>query len=153
MKKPKLTQKQKFKLLEKDQEAFEKYRLNFVKAQLRRASVWKWPAANIAVERNKLDGLVKCDGCGNYFPPKEINRDHIIPVEDVRAGFTTLDSYAERLLIKSDGYQILCEKTCHPAKTLVENEMRRKYGQKIIKTRNKKKKRLTCKINAGKIKK
>lgn len=140
VKKPKLTQKQKFKLLEQNSDAFEKYRLNFVKAQLRRASVWKWPAASIALDRNKLDGMVKCDGCGKYFSEKQINRDHIIPVEDVKDGFTTLDNYAKRLLVKSDEIQILCEKTCHANKTLIENEMRRKYGQKPIKIKSKKKK-------------
>lgn len=138
MKKPKLTQKEKFKLLEKNPEAFEKYRINFVKAQLRRASVWKWPAANIALDRNKLNGLIKCDGCGKYFPPKEINRDHIISVEDVKDGYTTLDNYAKRLLVKSDGIQILCEKTCHAAKTLCENNLRKQYGQKTIKMHKRK---------------
>lgn len=140
MKKPKITQKEKFKLLEKDQEAFEKYRLNFVKAQLRRASVWKWPAANIAVDRNKLNGMIKCDGCGNYFPPKEINRDHIIPVEDPKNGYINLDDYVTRLLVKSDEIQILCEKTCHAAKTAVESALRAKHGQKPIKVRKKRKK-------------
>lgn len=142
IKKPKVTLKEKFKKIEQDQEAFEKYRTNFAKQTLRRSSVWKWQASNIAIERNKLDGLIKCDGCGKYFPEKEINRDHIIPVEDVKTGFTNFDNYIARLFVKSSEIQILCEKTCHAAKTLVENEMRRKYGQKVINKRNKKKKLL-----------
>lgn len=153
MKKPKLTQKEKFKLLENNQEAFEKYRLNFVKAQLRRASVWKWPAASIAVNRNKLDGLIKCDGCGKYFPEKKINRDHIEPVENPVTGYTDLDNYVKRLLVKSDQIQILCEDLCHPAKTLTENALRTQYGQKAIKMRARKKKSLQKKKKVSKIKK
>lgn len=153
MKKPKLTNKEKFKLLENDPEAFKKYRLNFVKAQLRRASVWKWPAANIAMEKAKLDGLYKCSGCGNYFSPKKVNRDHIEPVENPKTGFTTFDNYVERLLVKSDQIQILCEDLCHPAKTLIENTLRHQYGQKAIKIRKIKKKKLQKKKSKGKIRK
>jgi|SRR5271165_4006899 len=150
--KPKLTQQEKFQKLEQDPEAFEKYRTNFAKQILRRSTTWRWPAANVALKRNKLSGLIKCDGCGKYFPEKQINRDHIEPVEDVKTGFTTFDNYIKRLLVKSDQIQILCEKTCHANKTLVENQMRRQYGQKEIKPRNKKKK-LTSKIKSSKIKK
>lgn len=142
MKVPKLTSKAKFKLLEQNDEALNKYRINFVKAQLRRASVWKWPAANIALEKNKLDGLIKCDGCGDYFSEKNINRDHIEPVEDVKEGYTTLDNYAKRLLTKSEGIQILCKDICHKNKTQLENLMRVKHGQKPLRT-NKRKKKLT----------
>lgn len=152
MKKPKLTQKEKFKLLEKDQEAFEKYRLNFVKAQLRRASVWKWPAAGIALQRNKIDGMVQCDGCKSYYSEKNINRDHIEPVENVMTGYVDLDNYVKRLLVKSDQIQILCI-ACHSAKTLTENTLRQQYGQKIINTRKKKKNKLTKIKKIDKLKK
>lgn len=136
IKKPKLTQKEKFKLLEQNQEAFEKYRLNFVKAQLRRASVWKWPAANIAVDRNKLNGMIKCDGCKSYYSEKNINRDHIEPVMPV-TGWISWESYIERLFVKSSGIQILCI-PCHDVKTMTENIMRVKNNQKPIKIKKKK---------------
>lgn len=136
MKKPKLTQKEKFKQLEKDQEAFEKYRLNFVKAQLRRASVWKWPAAGIAIQRNKIDGMVQCDGCKSYYTEKNINRDHIEPVMPV-TGWISWENYIERLFVKSSGIQILCI-PCHDSKTMVENIMRVKNNQKPIKLKKKK---------------
>lgn len=148
MKKQKITSKEKFKLLEQDDEALDKYRINFVKSQLRRASVWKWPAANIAVDRNKVEGFIKCDSCNGLFDIKQINRDHIIPVEDIKNGFTTLDNYVRRLFVKSKEIQILCL-ACHSSKTLVENEMRKKNGLKPLRQ----KKALTKKKKHAMIKK
>jgi|ERR1700722_8228222 len=152
MKKPKLTQKEKFKLLEQNLEAFEKYRLNFVKAQLRRASVWKWPASSIALDNAKLDGLFKCAECKSYYTEKNVNRDHIESVENVVTGYTDLDNYVKRLLVKSDQIQILCL-TCHNNKTQIENELRKKYGHKVIINRKKKKNKFTIKNKSSKINK
>ena len=105
------------------------------------------------MDKAKLDGMYKCSGCGKYFSPKKVNRDHIEPVENPVTGYTDLDNYVKRLLVKSDQYQILCEDLCHPAKTLTENTLRQQYGQKAIKTRNKKKKSLKKNKILGKIKK
>lgn len=65
--------------------------------------------------RNKYS----CAACGGVFRKKEINVDHIEPVVDPENGFTTFDSYIERLFTSVQGLQILCI-PCHKEKTASE---------------------------------
>lgn len=140
--------KKNYNIIEKDNEAFEKHKFNFVKNALRIAT-YKWPYFSIALSRQRIErGLYTCESCKNSFGPKEINRDHIIPVISVETGFTTWTDYINRLFTKSEGIQILCLK-CHENKTVIENHMRTKYGQKPLKI----KKKLTCKVNTSKMRK
>lgn len=141
-----------YEALEKNDEAFNKFLTAFVKRQLRLAT-YKWPYGHMALKRAHIDrGLYQCEECKSSFGVKEVQKDHIEPVESAVTGFTNFDNYIRRLLVKSNGYQILCEK-CHLNKTAVENEMRKKFGHKPIKVRTKKKKQLTIKNKASKIKK
>lgn len=145
-KKPK--KKKDYIAMEKDKEAFEKHKFNYVKNALRIAT-YKWPYFNMALTRQRKDrGLYECESCKSCFGPKEINKDHIVPVIDVQKGFTTWQDYIDRLFVNSEGIQILCL-SCHTSKTGVENEIRRKYGQKEIKIKNK----LTKKRSKSKIQK
>jgi hypothetical protein len=131
--------KKDYKSIEKDTEAFEKHKFNYVKNALRIAT-YKWPYFSLAMSRQRIErGMYKCESCSGIFGPKEINRDHIEPVIAI-TGWTNWQDYINRLFVKSDGIQILCI-TCHSSKTQVENQMRIKYGQKPIKTLTKKKKR------------
>ena len=126
--------------IEKDEEAFQKLLKNFITQTLRRAT-YRWAYKNIAKNKMRIErGLYTCQGCGNAFGPKDIELDHIIPVIDLKNGFTTWDDFIKRLFVKTDGFQVLCKNICHSQKTAVENQLRIKYGQKPVRI-NKKKKR------------
>jgi hypothetical protein len=139
--------KKDYKSIEQNKEAFEKHRFNYVKNALRIAT-YKWPYFSMAMSRQRLErGLYQCESCKGSFGPKEINRDHIEPVVAV-TGWDGWESYINRLFVKSEGIQILCL-TCHETKTMTENQMRVKNGQKAIKV----KKKLTVRKKIGKMKK
>lgn len=134
-----MSKKNDYKAIENNIEAFEKFKKNFVIQTLRRAT-YRWPYKNMAKNAQKLErGLYQCQSCKNAFGPKEINLDHIIPVIDVKNGFTDWNDFINRLFVKTDGFQVLCEELCHAQKSAVENDLRRTYGQKVIRTRKKKK--------------
>jgi len=61
-----------------------------------------------------------CIACGQRFPLKGVQVDHIVPCGSVLT-FEDIGSFYERLLVEKHGYQILC-KLCHQTKT---NEERR----------------------------
>lgn len=133
-----MAKKVNYKVLEKDNKAFEKHKFNYVKNALRLAT-YKWPYFSIALSRQRIErGMYVCESCKECFGPRQIERDHIIPVIDVKTGFVNWEDYINRLFVKSDGIQILC-KTCHEGKTLVENQLRVQYGQKPVRLKKKKK--------------
>lgn len=138
-----MKKKKDYKEIEQDQEAFNKFRYNFAMQSLRRAT-YRWPFGHMAMKRQNLErGFYQCESCKQAFGPKEINKDHIEPVIPV-TGFKSWDEVIDRMFVKSEQYQILCL-TCHDSKTLVENQMRIKNGQKPIRSKKKvltKKKRL-----------
>jgi formate-dependent nitrite reductase cytochrome c552 subunit len=47
-------------------------------------------------------------------------------VVDPKEGFTTWDSYIERLFCPAEHFDVLC-KSCHEAKTQIEDVMREHY--------------------------
>lgn len=127
--------KKDYKSIEKDPIAFEKHRFNFVKNALRIAG-YKWPYFSMAMGRARKDrGLYECESCKQCFGPKEVNRDHIVPVISV-TGWNNWEDFINRLFVKSDEIQILCLK-CHENKTSIENIMRVKNNQKPIKLKKK----------------
>jgi hypothetical protein len=131
-----MTKKKDYSALEKDHEAFDKFRNNFAMASLRRAT-YRWPYGHMAMSRQRVErGFYKCEVCKEVFGPKEINKDHIEPVIPV-TGKKSWDETIERMFVKSSGYQILCL-TCHDNKTQIENQMRVKNGQKPIRHNKKK---------------
>lgn len=137
--------------IEKDDVLFQKFLKNFVIQTLRRAT-YRWPYKNIARTNSRIErAFYECSSCKGAFGPKDINLDHVQPVIDVERGFTDWNDFINRLFVKTEGFQVLCE-TCHTNKTNVENLMRQKYGQKPIKTRKKAKKDLTEKKNKSTIK-
>lgn len=63
----------------------------------------------------------QCNSCKQFYPEKEINIDHIIPVGSLK-GPEDLVGFIERLLPESeDAFQVLC-KSCHKEKTLIDNK-------------------------------
>lgn len=83
---------------------------------------------------------ITCAKCGNKYPKKEVVRDHIEPVIDVKTGFPILptgdddwNTYLKRMFVLSEGMQMLCH-DCHNLKTGKENKKRRKnYRKKVDK--------------------
>lgn len=128
-----------YKAIENDPEAFEKFKKNFVKHALRKAT-YRWPYRNIALQEARVErGFYKCSSCSQVFGPKEVEKDHKLPVEDVQTGFVDYNKYVDRLLVPTSGWSILCT-TCHLSKSLVENEQRRANGLKAVNRKKKAKK-------------
>jgi 5-methylcytosine-specific restriction endonuclease McrA len=92
-----------------------------------RSGSYKWPARNEALKASRVQrGLYKCASCQLVFKKQEVHLDHIDPVIDVKTGFTNFEEYINRLYCDVSGYQVIC-KTCHSAKTLTENHLRKEY--------------------------
>lgn len=129
--------KKDYKVIEQDQKAFDKFLYNFVMQALRRAT-YRWPFHHLAMQRQKIEyGLYQCESCKLSFSPKQVNKDHIESVISTQTGFTNWDEIIKRMYVKSNQIQILCI-NCHSNKTLIENEMRKKYNQKPLRIKKKK---------------
>jgi hypothetical protein len=104
-------------------------RISFVKHVLRSASL-RWWARNQALTDARIErGLYKCAMCGDSFKRKDVQIDHIEPVIDIKEGFTTFDSYIERLLPEDPSSFQICCVACHETKTMIEDEFRKKYKE------------------------
>lgn len=108
---------------------------SFIKSALRSASI-RWPPrytilteAFVGSKVNKKTGRMakhyKCNCCGEEFPLKEVQVNHIRPVVPVE-GFTTWDEVIERMFCEQDGLEVLCV-PCHKLRTEEENILRKKY--------------------------
>ena len=97
---------------------------NFIKSALRAASS-RWAPKYSCLKQAKVAyGKYKCAQCGKIFGPTSMKVDHVQPVVDPIKGFQGWDEYVGRLFIEVDGFQALCV-TCHNAKSILENELRR----------------------------
>lgn len=107
-----------------------KFRDQFVRWTLRRAS-FRWPPRGEAMKQARVErGLYQCALCPGRFKTKEVKLDHINPVvpivrEAVSTGGGSLDlgSYVHRMFPEASGFQVLCE-GCHLDKTARECEAR-----------------------------
>ena len=116
--------------LEFTEEQIEKYRQQFIKNTLRRAS-YRWPWRNLAASSARIErGVYQCQKCKQKVVNKDKKVDHVSPVVDPKKGFQGWDMYARRLLVSIDGFQILCN-TCHLEKTNEERLIRKAAKQKI----------------------
>jgi 5-methylcytosine-specific restriction endonuclease McrA len=105
---------------------------SWLKQKLRRLS-YQWPEMREATVKARVErGKYKCASCEGIFGPKEINRDHINPVDDVETGFTNWDNYIDRLFCSADLIQILC-KTCHSYKSSLEQTIRAQVKRQKLK--------------------
>jgi len=104
---------------------------SFVKSALRSASQ-RWPPkysclseACVGQKINQKSGRLakhyKCNACLSDFPAKEVQVDHINPIIDPVAGFTTWDDVIDNMFCERDNLQVLC-KDCHKTKTQQEKE-------------------------------
>lgn len=100
----------------------------FVKNQLRGAS-WKWfPTNETLKEARTRKGYYLCKGCNSEVTAtivingkrvKNVFVDHEPPVIDPLTGFTTWDSFINRLYCEREHLQVLC-KSCHDLKSASE---------------------------------
>jgi len=107
----------------------DKFREQFVRWTLRRAS-FRWPPRGEALKAARVDrGIYQCNLCKGKFKNKEIKVDHVEPVVPVFVRgavlkVPSLEQYVSRMFPEVAGFQVLC-KTCHDSKTKRENEERR----------------------------
>jgi len=57
----------------------------------------------------------QCNICKQWFPDKEIQIDHIIPVGKLNC-MEDIVPFIERLVVEKEGFQVLC-RDCHQGKT------------------------------------
>lgn len=108
---------------------------SFIKSGLRYTSR-KWGPINKVKSKARIErGFYLCAGCKQSVPTtkkvgdkrlKNVFVDHIYPVVDPTKGFTTWDSFIERLFCEEDNLQLLC-KECHDEKSLKEKALSAKH--------------------------
>jgi 5-methylcytosine-specific restriction endonuclease McrA len=106
----------------------------FITSALRSASR-RWPpkyeclkAACVGVQRNpKTNRDAKhylCKACGEVFPQKQVQVDHIDPIGHC----VSWDLFIEKLFCESGNLQVVC-KECHKKKTKEERESKQESGR------------------------
>lgn len=109
---------------------------SFIMSALRRA---QWPVKYAAIKKafisegaNPATGrkckLHQCAECGDLFPAKDMQADHIEPVVPL-TGFDSWNGVIGRLFCEVDGFQALC-RSCHKVKSKAENAERRENTKK-----------------------
>jgi 5-methylcytosine-specific restriction endonuclease McrA len=94
---------------------------------LKEASVGK----KINKKTNRMAEHFKCNGCGEEFPAKEVQVDHLQPVVCPVEGFIDWNTYIKRMYCGKDNLQVLCS-GCHDVKSASERKIRQ--GNKHEKT-------------------
>jgi len=110
---------------------------SFVENALRSATR-KWgPVGDCEANARTRRGFYQCAECEKEIPATvKVGRtrsnnkfvDHIEPAVPV-TGWTTWDTYIERLFCEEDNLQLLC-KACHDSKSKEENEERKLHRKK-----------------------
>lgn len=120
-----------------------KFREQFVRWTLRRAS-FRWPPRGEALKSARVErGQYRCAGCRGIFKNKEVKLDHIEPVVEILSSVRPsngetrpidLASFVRRLFVEASGFQVLCGE-CHARKTADENTQRKVARQLARKER------------------
>ena len=107
--------------------------VNFIK-NLLRSGTMKWgPKQKCISNARTRRGFYKCECCGEEVPAtiphpgtgkrtKNILVDHNPPIIDPEIGFTTWDSFIERMFCEIEHLQAICF-SCHTKKTAEEREI------------------------------
>lgn len=103
----------------------------FIKSALRRAS-GRWKPKTLALSNARIEkGVYRCAKCEQAVPVtkvvdgkrvKWVEVDHLIPVVPPDVGFTTWDSFIERLFVEVEGLRVLC-RDCHSEVTKEQNDV------------------------------
>jgi hypothetical protein len=89
----------------------------FLRSHLRAMSMF-WPPAHEVLKKGRrpYKGPDKrrkweyqCENCQQWFPEKQIERDHIVPCGSLKC-YEDIPGFVERLLCEVDGYRLLCKK-------------------------------------------
>lgn len=100
----------------------------FIRNSLRRRSM-VWKPINLCREkaRRLYKGVNKrqkfeyqCNVCKKWFKGTEISVDHITPVGTLKEA-KDLPNFVETLFCEAENLQCIC-KTCHDAKTIIDNK-------------------------------
>jgi len=102
---------------------------SFIRSALRNKSRFWIPiqeAKKLARRKSKssnkrLKFEYQCSECKGWFPDKEVSVDHIVPASSLNCA-NDLPGFIERLFCEMDNLAVLCEKTCHAAKTKIDRE-------------------------------
>lgn len=119
--------------MERNAGRWTKARYNSFVAAVLRSGSRRWPPKYEALAEaftsrkvNKKSGKLakhyRCSDCEKEYTSTNVQIDHIDPVVPV-TGFTTWDSFIERLFCEKEGLQVLC-KDCHKKKTVAEKKLR-----------------------------
>lgn len=104
---------------------------SFIISALRQATRRWAPRTDVEKAARIRRGVYRCAECGCEAPASEkLNGkkvkgyavDHIEPVVDPEVGFTTWDSYIERMFSEADNLAVLCRK-CHTEKSMKEKDI------------------------------
>jgi len=116
--------KKKINWEEMTEDEIAKYRFNFIRSSLRRAT-YRWPWRNIAAKASKRGrNQYECAKCKAIVGNKEKWLDHREPIVRPGRGFVTWGEWILNAFPAADGWQVLCA-PCHGAKTARENEQRK----------------------------
>lgn len=98
----------------------------FIMSALRSASRW-WAPSEDCIKRARVGrGQYMCEICSRIVGPKEIKKDHILPVIPV-TGFVDWDLVVKRMFVDGFKYQAICKEPCHKEKTDAENKQRKQH--------------------------
>lgn len=100
---------------------------SFVAGALRRASQRWGPKYDVLRAAKTSRGVYTCAGykrTPHSARAKDVRVDHIFPVVDPATGFTTWDSFIERLFVEAPALQVLCN-DCHDHKSNDEKVLRK----------------------------
>jgi 5-methylcytosine-specific restriction endonuclease McrA len=102
--------------------------LAFIRSALRKASN-RWPPKYEALENARRPSQTDnkrqrweylCAACRKWHAGKDVSVDHIEPAGSLRV-FEDIAPFAQRLFVRSEKLQILCER-CHTIKTAQDRE-------------------------------
>lgn len=111
---------------------------SYIRSALRqRSRFWKPIQLAKLKVRRKYNGSnkrqkyeYKCNSCKNWFPAKEVNVDHILPVGTLKAS-SDLPQFVDRLFCEEDNLQVLCG-PCHDKKTSKELKNGKSKSKKAV---------------------
>jgi len=105
--------------------------------QLRRISSFRYPPANKARSKNKVEYYIlskkgkqlkrvkyTCEICRTpNLKTTQVNLDHVVPVVEPAVGFVDWNTFIDRLFCDESNFQIICI-PCHDIKTSLEDAQR-----------------------------
>ena len=99
----------------------------FLRSNLRLASR-KWAPRRLVLQaarrpsqsqNKRLKWEFQCAECCQWYPKKEVEVDHIVPVGALKS-LEDVSGFVERLFCETNGLEVLCNK-CHHKKTQGKN--------------------------------